>query len=161
MTEERFVQLVRKEQEVLRRFLLALCGGRHEEAEDLAQDTLLKAWLACNEYEERYRFSTYLCKVAYRTYVDYLRRTAHRPLPLDETLPLPSPDCADSAFHHEALHNALACLPLKERTAVCMYYLEEQSIKEIAIATGSNTVAVKQRLKRGREHLRKILKDER
>ena len=161
MTEERFVQLVRQEQEVLRRFLLALCGGQREEAKDLAQEVLIKAWLSSSEYVERYRFSTYLCKVAYHTYVDHLRRTAHQPLPLNDSLPLPSSDTADASFRYERLHWAVDQLPLKERTAVLLFYIEEQSIKEIAIATGSNVFAVKQQLKRGRDHLRKLLNDER
>ncbi|MBQ8704367.1 MAG: sigma-70 family RNA polymerase sigma factor [Bacteroidales bacterium] len=157
MTEERFVQLVREEQEVLRRFLLALCG-RRELAEDLAQEVLMKAWLACGEYVERYRFSTWLCKIAYRAYVDHLRRQTPPPLPIDDDLTLPADEQADSAFRYEELHQALALLPLKERTAVCLYYLEEQSLREIAIATGSNPIAVKQQLKRGRDHLKKLMK---
>lgn len=161
MTEARFVELVREEQEVLRRFLLALCGGDRALAEDLAQETQLKAWLAAADYVERYRFSTWLCRIAYRCYVDHLRRNAHAPLPLDEGLPLPAAERSDDAFRYEALHRALARLPLKERTAVCLFYLEEQSIREIAIATGSNPLAVKQQLKRGRDHLRKLLNDER
>ena len=161
MTQERFIELVKEEQEVLRRFLLALCSGRREEAEDLAQETLVKAWLASEQYVERYRFNTWLCKIAYRTYVDHLRRNSHQSLPLDENLPLPSPDMADSAFRYERLHRAISQLPQKERTAVLLYYLEEQSIKEIATITGSNVLAVKQQLKRGREHLRNLLKDER
>lgn len=161
MTEERFVELVKVEQEVLRRFLLALCGGDRLLAEDLAQETLLKAWLASAQYVERYRFRTWLCKIAYRTYVDHLRRHALSPLPLDENIPQPAPEQADNSFRHEALHRALARLPLKERTAVCLFYLEEQSIREIAIATGCSQLAVRQQLKRGREHLRKLMRDER
>ena len=161
MTQERFTELVKEEQEVLRRFLLALCGGHREEAEDLAQETLVKAWLASEQYVERYRFSTWLCKIAYRTYVDHLRRNSHQPLPLDEDLPLPSPDTADRAFRHERLHRAIRLLSQKERTAVLLHYLEEQSIKEIATITGSNILAVKQQLKRGREHLRNLLNNER
>ena len=161
MTEERFMQLVKEEQEVLRRFLLALCGGEREVAEDLSQEVLIKAWLASAEYVEHYRFSTWLCKIAYHTHVDHLRRNTHKPLPLDESLPLLSSDTADSAFRYERLHHAVSQLPLKERTVVLLFYIEEQSIKEIAIATGSNVLAVKQQLKRGRDHLRKLLNDER
>lgn len=160
MTQERFTELVKEEQEVLRRFLLALCGGCREEAEDLAQETLIKAWLASEQYVERYRFSTWLCKIAYRTYVDHLRRNSHRPLQLDGNLPLPSPDTADGAFRYERLHRAISQLPQKERTAVLLHYLEGQSVKEIATITGSNVLAVKQQLKRGREHLRKLMNDE-
>lgn len=161
MTEERFVRLVREEQEVLRRFLLALCSGDRPLSEDLAQETLLKAWLSSADYVERYRFSTWLCKIAYRCYVDYLRRRAPTPLPIDEGLPLPATEQTDAAFRYEALHQALSMLPLKERTTLCLFYLEGQSIREIAVATGSNPLAVKKQLSRGREHLRKLLQDER
>lgn len=161
MTQERFAELVRKEQKVLRRFLLALCGGCREEAEDLAQETLIKAWLSSERYVERYKFSTWLCKIAYHCYVDHLRRMAPTPLLLDEGLPLPATEQTDAAFRYETLHKALSKLPMKERTTLCLFYLEEQSIREIAIATGSNPLAVKKQLSRGREHLRKLLQDER
>lgn len=161
MTQERFAELVRKEQEVLRRFLLALCGGCREEAEDLAQETLIKAWLSSERYVERYKFSTWLCKIAYHCYVDHLRRMPPTPLLLDEGLPLPATEQTDAAFRYETLHKALSKLPMKERTTLCLFYLEEQSIREIAIATGSNPLAVKKQLSRGREHLRKLLQDER
>ena len=157
MTQERFTELVREEQEVLRRFLLALCSGCREEAEDLAQETLIKAWLASEQYVERYRFSTWLCKIAYRTYIDYLRRNCNTPLPLDDNIVLPSPERTDGAFQYEHLYRAIARLPLKERMAVLMFYIEGQSIREIATATGSSALSVKKQLERGRKHLRKLL----
>ncbi len=43
MTREQFIEFVRAEQERLRRFLLALCCGREAEADDMAQDALMKA----------------------------------------------------------------------------------------------------------------------
>ena len=43
MTQERFISLVRAEQEPLRRFLLALCGGDAALADDIAQDALVRA----------------------------------------------------------------------------------------------------------------------
>lgn len=156
MTEGRFIELVSKEQEGLRRFLLALCG-RRELAEDLAQEVLIKAWMACGSYEEHYRFSTWLCKIGYRTYVDHLRRTAHAPLPLDESLPLVADEQADSAFRYEELHRALARLPLKERTAVLLFYLEELPVREVARAMQVSPLAVKKLLQRGREKLRNTL----
>ena len=43
MTREAFISLVEREQEALRGFLLALCCGNRSEADDLAQDALVKA----------------------------------------------------------------------------------------------------------------------
>ena len=45
MSPERFIDLVRAEQESLRRFLLALCGGDSQEADDIAQDALVRAYV--------------------------------------------------------------------------------------------------------------------
>ena len=53
MTREQFTEMVRREQEPLRRFLLALCCGDREEADDIAQETLVKAYLSLSDYEER------------------------------------------------------------------------------------------------------------
>ena len=44
MTRERFIEHVTAEQEPLRRFLLGLCGGNRMEADDIAQETLIKAY---------------------------------------------------------------------------------------------------------------------
>lgn len=45
MTREQFIQLVSDEQEALRGFLLALCCGNKDDADDIAQDALVKAYL--------------------------------------------------------------------------------------------------------------------
>ena len=46
MNCEQFIALVSTEQESLRRFLLALCVGNRDDADDIAQEALIKAYLA-------------------------------------------------------------------------------------------------------------------
>lgn len=46
MTRERFIEQVRQQQEPLRRFLLALCAGNGALADDIAQDALVRAYVA-------------------------------------------------------------------------------------------------------------------
>ena len=50
MSPERFIDLVRAEQESLRRFLLALCGGDSLDADDIAQDALVRAYVASGSF---------------------------------------------------------------------------------------------------------------
>ena len=50
MTREQFIQLVSDEQEALRGFLLALRCGNKDDADDIAQDALVKAYLASAGY---------------------------------------------------------------------------------------------------------------
>lgn len=60
MTRADFIQQVSKEQESLRRFLLALCSGDRNEADDIAQEALIKAYIALERYREEQKFSTWL-----------------------------------------------------------------------------------------------------
>jgi RNA polymerase sigma-70 factor (ECF subfamily) len=156
MTRERFIELVTAEQEPLRRFLLSLCRGNRDEAEEIAQETLIKAYLASGGYVERYKFSTWLFKIAYRTFLDHIKRPSHTVEPLDERIPGGTP--ADEAFRYEALYHAIGQLPERSRAAILLYHIEGYSVKEIAVITHSNPVAVRQLLSRGLKQLRNILK---
>ena len=157
MTRERFIELATAEQEPLRRFLLALCGGDRAEAEDIAQDALVKVYLASSGYVERYKFRTWLFKIAYRTFLDHARRPRSERMP-DAGWRAESDLGADAAFRHEALYRAIDQLPEQSRAAVLLYHIDGYSILDIAAITHSNPVAVRQRLSRGLRLLRKILK---
>ena len=57
MTRELFTQHVRKELPGLRRFLLAACSGNGDEADDVAQEALMKAYVASHRFEDEDGFS--------------------------------------------------------------------------------------------------------
>ena len=158
MTRERFIELATAEQEPLRRFLLALCGGDRMEAEDLAQDAFIKAWLASERFDEQYKFRTWLYKIAYRTLLDHAKRPRLERLSEVSELSEKSDYTADAAFRYEALYRAIDQLPERTRAATLLYHIEGYSIKDIAIITHSNPVAVRQQLHRGLTRLREILK---
>lgn len=158
MTRERFVELVQIEQDSLRRFLLALCEGDQALADDLAQETLVKAWLASDRYVERFKFSTWIFKIARNTFLDYQKRADRPSEPIDETLP--SPGKSDDAYKYDDLYHALSQLVEKQRTVILLYYMQGYSVNEIAQIIDSNPVAVRQYLSRGRKQLRKLLEDE-
>ena len=158
MTRERFIELATAEQEPLRRFLLALCGGDRMEAEDLAQDAFIKAWLASERFDEQYKFRTWLYKIAYRTLLDHAKRPRLERLSEVSELSEKSDYTADAAFRYEALYRAIDQLPERTRAATLLYHIEGYSIKDIATITHSNPVAVRQQLHRGLTRLREILK---
>ena len=70
MNREEFIKLVSREQESLRRFLLALCCGNREEANDIAQETLVKAYLSVSHYQDEGKFNAWLYKIAHNTFLD-------------------------------------------------------------------------------------------
>ena len=71
MRREEFIESVERELEALRGFLLALCCGNKDEADDLAQDALVKAYLACSGYQDKGRFRSWLFKIAHNTFLSY------------------------------------------------------------------------------------------
>ena len=60
MKREQFIAIISSEQESLRRFLLALCCGDRMEAEDIAQEAMVKAYIASDRFVDRPKFSKWL-----------------------------------------------------------------------------------------------------
>lgn len=156
MTKELFTQLVSVEQKSLRRFLLALCVGNREEADDIAQESLIKAYLSSSGYNDKGKFTAWLYKIAYNTFIDHMR-SARTMSSLDDAHTVMDRSSADSTFEYQELYQALDGLPPKERTAVLLFYIKGYSINEIAEIVQCSTDAVKKQLSRGREHLKKTL----
>jgi len=153
MTREVFIAHVEREQEALRGFLLALCCGNKDDADDLAQDALVKAYLSLAGYRDEGKFRSWLFKIAHNTFLNHKAgcRTMDS---IDGARTLISGTAADSSFEHQDLYLALRTLPPKERSAITLFYLNGYSIKEIAAITDSSQDAVKQQLSRGRDKLK-------
>lgn len=158
MNREEFIALISSEQESLRRFLLALCGGDRMEAEDIAQEAMVKAYIVSGRFVERHKFSTWLFRIAYNTFLDHKRLARNRETDLDEATFMADSSTADQRFEYQELYAAIDTLPLKEKTAILLFYVSGYDIKEIAKITDSTQFAVKKQLSRGRDKLRDILK---
>ena len=157
MTRDVFIAQVEREQEALRGFLLALCCGNKGDADDLAQDSLVKAYLSSVGYQEKGRFRSWLFKIAYNTFLNH-KASCRTMDTLDEARTVISSQSAESSFEHQSLYLALRTLPPKERSAITLYYLNGYDIKEIATITETSEDAVKKQLSRGRDKLKARLK---
>lgn len=154
MTQERFISLVRAEQEPLRRFLLALCGGDAALADDIAQNALVRAYVASGSFLGLSKFSTWLLRIAYNCFIDYCRKARPEQTSVDDAMDIPASDFSDSAFQYQHLYRAMNRLPEKEKTAISLFYFEDLSIKEIAAIMGIPQGTVKYHLSMGRAHLK-------
>ena len=157
MTREGFIALVEREQEALRGFLLYLCCGNKDEADDLAQDALVKAYLSSAGYQEKGKFRSWLFKIAHNTFLNH-KTSCRTTESLDEARALVSNTSTDASFAHQDLYLALRTLPPKERSAITLFYFNGYNIKEIAAITDTSEDAVKKQLSRGRDKLKEKLK---
>ena len=143
------------------RFAIHLVGNR-EDAEEVVQDTFLRAYRALGRYEERERFGAWLLRILVnraRT-VSAMGRRREKMFPeqVDETLPeAAEAHPADRAALREEMGRALAQLGADQREAFLLHYVEGLSYEEMAAVTGSGVSALKMRVKRSCERLREIL----
>ena len=153
------MDLVRVEQESLRRFLLALCGGDASLADDVAQDALVRAYVASGSFLGLSKFSTWLFRIAYNCYVDYHRKPRLETVSSDsqQALSVPAADETDSGFRHQKLYRALESLPEKEKASIVLHYFEDRSIKEISSILRIPQGSVKYYLSTGRSRLKSLL----
>jgi RNA polymerase sigma-70 factor (ECF subfamily) len=164
-----FEALVRRHRSALWNFLLRHVGNRAR-AEDLLQETFLRAVKASADWEERAKVTTWLFTIARNLTLDELRRNVHRradPLdgqddqqgPIDRTpTDDPSPDVvAEGALLRPRLEAALAALPAEQRE---VFLLREQGglgFREISEVTGVPENTVKSRMRYALEGLRRSL----
>ncbi len=154
MTRERFISLVKAEQDALRRFLLALCSGDAALADDIAQDSLVRAYVASGSFLGLSKFSTWLFRIAYNCYIDHCRKPKMDQVPVEDAVAIPSGDASDKAFRYQQLYRAMDLLPEKERAAIALFYFEDRPIKEISAILGMPSGTVKYQLSMGRHHLK-------
>jgi RNA polymerase sigma-70 factor, ECF subfamily len=169
-----FEVLVRRHRDVATRV-----AGRYfwdgAEAEDVAQEALVKAFLNLRKLKAGVPFRNWLIRIATNTSLDRLRHRRRRPeLPLsrlgpDETARLEhlaqgagEEDWKRSLARDEArevLGRILPGISPKDQTVLYMLYAEERSVAEIAEILGWSQTNVKVRAFRARAHLRRALKE--
>lgn len=137
-----------------------------EEAEEAAQDTFLKVYKLLKQFEGKSKFSTWLYTIAYRTAIDYSRKKKKVVQSIDENPGLFQLEDTQSAGPmaktqqgniREVLQQIIGQLPPQDANILSLYYLHEQSVKEIAIITGLSLSNVKVKLYRIREQLKQLL----
>jgi RNA polymerase sigma-70 factor (ECF subfamily) len=167
-----FEELVRRHHRPLVNHLYRQVGGR-ELALDLAQEVFLKIYQSLGSFDPRYRFTTWLYRIASNCAIDHLRR--RRP----STCPLPNGDGDGSEAQdcvvpgneptpHELLamrelqgrlEHAIAALPPEFRQLILLRHRLHCRYDEIARITELPLGTVKNRIFRAREMLRGMLGD--
>ena len=158
-----FAILVDRYHDHYARFALHLVGNA-QDAEEVLQDTFLRAFHALARYEERERFGAWLLRILINQARTVAARTRRRErlflARVRECAELPEPSVphpADRDALREEMQRALAQLTAEQREAFLLHYVEGFSYDEIAELTGSGISALKMRVKRACERLRVLL----
>jgi len=143
--------------------------GSAEDAEDVVQETFLKAYRQLSRFESRANFSTWLHRIAVNCSIDLIRARPHRESGQDsadlehlggeETLHRhPTPErLMLSSEVQDRVADAMSSLSAMERAAFALRHFEGQSIEEISRALGLKTNAAKHSIFRAVKKMRVAL----
>ncbi len=159
MTEnelERYIGMYRKSV-----YAAALCRcGNPTDADDAVQDVFLKLYTCGKEFGDDEHVKAWLLRCVINRCADIKRSHRNK-----FTVPL---EAAESMIHYDskdltqsALTSALMKLDCKNRTVIYLYYCEGYTVEEIAGMTKLSQTAVRSRIARTREKLKKLLENER
>jgi RNA polymerase sigma-70 factor (ECF subfamily) len=122
----------------------------------VAQEALMKAYVASRSFDDEARFSAWLYRIACNTLIDHQRKqtTQGMTIDIDNAHEVAAAARSDDSFAYQELYCAIDGLNVSERTAVLLFYMEDRPIKEICTIMNVTEGTVKGYLSRGREHLR-------
>jgi RNA polymerase sigma factor (sigma-70 family) len=154
-----FGELVRRHQSAVRATLRKLASGNTALADDLAQETFLLAYRNLKSFRQEARFSTWLYRIAYNTFLADARKMKELPLPEDADALAPA-EVADgrgvarSAAMSIDLERAMAVLSDAERAAIVQCYHNDLTHEEAAEVLGCPIGTVKTHILRAKEKLK-------
>lgn len=149
-----------------------MLGNRHD-AEEIAQEAFIRAYLNIQSFKQEHKFSTWLYRIATNLCIDRLRRkkpdyyldaevsgtdglTLYSQIPSKDRLPDVE---VENMELQENIQQAIYRLPEKYRSVIILKYVEDLSLNEISEIMNLPLGTVKTRIHRGREALRKQLRN--
>lgn len=142
------------------RMLFAIAYGilqNREEAEDVVQDSLVKAWKTRWRVRDPEKFPAWLSTIARHRAHDILRKRRPAPYP-HETIETSEDKPTDTIAVDQKLHSALATLPELHRAALTLRYFEEMDYRAIENTLGLTNGALRGILGRALASMRKQLR---
>lgn len=136
-----------------------------EEAEEVAQDTFIKAFKSLDKYKGDSKFSTWIYRIAYNSSLDRIKKnkkfvnnvtidafTEHNVKTIENAF-----DQLETKERKETIKQCIDKLPSEDSFLLTLYYFEEQSLEEISKVVGINANNIKVKIFRARKKLATIL----
>lgn len=151
--DDEFATFARAAAPGLRRTAYLLCGD-WDRAADLAQEALIRvyvAWPRLDRADGRYAYAR---RVTTNAAIDQGRKRSSRELPTLELVDGPVEDATSQVVDRALLLAALAELPARQRACVVLRYYEDLSVEAVARTLGCRPGTVKSQTARGLDALR-------
>ena len=166
-----FAEIVDLYKDKIYQLCYRMLGNAHE-AEDIAQEAFIRAFVNIHTYDMSKKFSTWLYRIATNLSIDRIRKkkpdyyldaevsgtnglTMYSQVSADGALP---EDELETMELQATIQQEILKLPDKYRTVIVLKYIDELSLKEIGDILDIPIGTVKTRIHRGREALRKQLR---
>ena len=136
-----------------------------EEAEEVSQDTFIKAYKNLSSFKGDSKFSTWLYKIAYRNCLDRVKKNKQKyQTDTINEITINKIESTDSILNQinrkeraEIMKECLSKLPEDERSLLWMFYFDELSLKEIIEVTNLSASNLKVKLHRARKRLLQVV----
>ena len=159
-----FSFLVEKYQKLVYTLALKLMK-KPEAAEEMAQDTFIKAFQKIDSYEGKSKFSTWLYSITYNACISELRKRRIEFKSLDDRQISEQDEQKMNDYYRETkkedqekyLNLALEKLSEDDQVLVTLYYYENQSMEEISLITGLTVSNIKVKIHRARKRMYSLL----
>lgn len=140
-------------------------GPAGPQAEDLAQDVMVKLWQNANKFDpEKARVSTWIFRIARNTYIDHTRKQKYPELNADDHMAdMVAPERTDKEMEMKqtaaSIEKAMAALKPEQKAVIRLSYFEEMSHSAIAAHLALPLGTVKSRIRMSFNVLRRELGD--
>ncbi len=139
--------------------------NNREDAEEIVQDSFLRAFRSLGKFRKGSKFSTWLYRIVVNTSLTKIRSVAPKPVSLDENDPgdtlVEKIETVyrglDLSEQRSLVNEAMEELSAEDRLLLTLYYLNENSIDEIVEITGIAGDNVKMKLHRARNRMYRVL----
>ena len=159
-------ELVKRYQDKLYRYLFYLLYQHADRTADAVQATFIKAYQNLNSYKPQYNFSTWIYRIAHNEAISLLRREKHwlNTVDIDFAPELSDQQDPIAKLAKEetklALWQALNQLKIKQKQALLLFYIEGNSYERIAEIMQTNKNNVASDIRRAKQKLAEILREE-
>ncbi len=158
-----FSYIVEKYQDIVFSIALKVLRNR-EDAEEMAQESFVKAYKSLKSFKGNAKFSTWLYRIVYNTCISETRKkrqyfTSTDEVQIEGEAEEMNLDGIPEENRAKCIRAAMEKLPEAEYTLVLLYYFEEQGIEDICRVTGLSESNTKVKLHRARKKLYTILND--